>query len=160
MMGMKNVLRNFAIFAMALFMGIVVNCGAHAVEVGTIEEAQALLGRAVRAIKTDGRDSAFASFNDPKGPFVDRDLYVFVFKLDGMTLAHGGNPALVGRNVSNLKDVDGKPFMSNMINLAKDVGEGWIDYKWLNNTSKKIEAKRSYIIKIDDYLIGVGVYLK
>jgi cytochrome c len=152
--------RNFAIFAMALFMGIVANVGARAAEVGTIDEARALLDRAVAAIKAEGKDSAFAKFNDQKGTFIDRDLYVFVFKLDGTTLAHGGNPALVGRDVSGLKDVDGKPFMMDMINLAKGAGEGWIDYKWLNATNKKIEAKRSYIIKLDDFLVGVGVYLK
>src|SRR5689334_10527632 len=99
-MMMKIGLRNFAIFAMALFMGIVANCGARAAEVGTIDEARALLARAVTAIKTEGKDAAFAKFNDAKGTFVDRDLYVFVFKLDGTTLAHGGNPALVGRDVS------------------------------------------------------------
>ncbi|MEI8394701.1 MAG: cache domain-containing protein [Rhodospirillaceae bacterium] len=129
-------------------------------DIGTQDEAKALLARALELVKVEGKDAAFAKFNKPDGGFKDRDLYVFVFQLDGMTLAHGGNPAMVGKNVGGVKDVDGKPFMQNMLDLAKSAGEGTIDYKWLNPTSKKIEAKRSYIKRVDDYLLGVGVYVK
>ncbi|MBF0562897.1 MAG: cache domain-containing protein [Alphaproteobacteria bacterium] len=140
---------------------LVVACfQARADDIGSLDEAVALLNRAVTAVKTDGKDAAFAKFNSKDGGFVDRDLYVFVFGLDGMTLAHGGNPAMVGRNVGGVKDVDGKPFMKDMLDLAKSAGEGWIDYKWLNPTTHKIDAKRSYIKRIDDYLVGVGAYVK
>lgn len=144
----------------ALIMGVFVGSAAQAAETGTEAEAKALLDRALATIASEGREAAFAKFTKADGGFVDRDLYVFVFDLDGKTLAHGGNPRMVGQNVAAVKDVDGKPFMQEMLKLAKDAGGGSIDYKWMNATTKKIEAKRSLIKRVDDFLVGVGVYVK
>ena len=45
-----------------------------------------------------------------------------------------------------------------MIALAKGPGSGWVDYKWPNPITDKIEDKSSYIEKMGDYFVGVGVY--
>ena len=46
-----------------------------------------------------------------------------------------------------------------MIAIAKGPGNGWVDYKWPNPLSNKIEDKSSYIERMGDYFVGVGVYL-
>ena len=56
---------------------------------GTAEEAKAMLDKAIAFYKVNGPEKAFETFNDPKGPFVNKDLYVFAVDLNGKVLAHG-----------------------------------------------------------------------
>ena len=73
-------------------------------------------------------------------------------------LAHGANQKLVGKNVAELKDADGKLFMKEMAEMAKK-GGGWVDYKWSNPATKKVQAKSSYILPLDSGLfVGCGIY--
>jgi cytochrome c len=125
---------------------------------GTDKEATALVEKGVAFIKAEGKEKAFTEFTDNKGKFVDRDLYIFVVDFKGLTLAHGGNAKLVGKDMSGLKDADGEPFIQKMIELAKSKGNGWVDYKWTNPVTKKIEAKTTYVQKVDDYFLGCGIY--
>jgi cytochrome c len=127
-------------------------------EVGTADEAQALVKKAIALYKASGRDKAFAAISDPKGDFQHKDLYVFIQDLKGNMLAHGKNPGLVGKDLSGLKDADGKLFVAEMMQVAATKGSGWVDYKWVNAQTKKIEPKSSYIERQDDLFFGAGIY--
>ncbi|WP_096704741.1 cache domain-containing protein [Magnetospirillum sp. 15-1] len=124
------------------------------------EQARVLLDRAVGKVKSDGPDKAFAAFNDPKGGFVARDLYVFVFDLKGKYMASGGNPKLTGSDASNLHDAEGKAIVHEMINIANSTGKGEVDYMWLNRVDNRVEKKRSMIQRVGDYIVGVGYYFQ
>lgn len=78
--------------------------------------------------------------------------------MSGVCVAHGARPALIGKNLITLKDQDGKSLVREMRDIAKDQGKGWFDYKWPNPLSSKIEDKASYVEKMGDYWVGVGVY--
>ncbi|MGE5622057.1 MAG: cache domain-containing protein [Bacillota bacterium] len=132
--------------------------GAGAADKAAQDQAVALVKKAAAYLQANGKDKAFAEFNNPKGQFAERDLYVFVNDLEGNTLAHGGNPKLVGKNVMELKDADGKLFIKEMTELAKTKGKGWVDYKWPNPVTKAIEAKTTYVERAGDVLIGCGIY--
>ncbi|MBP1202092.1 signal transduction histidine kinase [Duganella sp. 1411] len=125
---------------------------------GTAAEATAMVQRAVEYLKANGPAKAYAAFNDQAGQFKDRDLYVFVIDFNGKVQAHGANAKLIGKDLMNLKDADDKFFMKEMIDTAKTKGKGWIDYKWPNPVSKAIESKSTYFEKVDDTLVGCGVY--
>jgi cytochrome c len=125
---------------------------------GTAKEAQTLVEKGMAYIKANGKEKAFAEFTDTKGKFIDRDLYIFVVDFKGLTLAHGGNPKLVGKDMSELKDSDGKFFIKAFIELAKTKGSGWVDYKWQNPVTKNIEPKSTYIQRYEDYFLGCGIY--
>ena len=127
---------------------------------GTPAEAEALVKKAVTLIKTNGAEKAFAEFSDPKGKFVNGDLYIFVYDLNGKCVAHGGNPKMVGKDLIDLKDSDGKAFVKERIELATKKGKGWQDYKFTNPVSKSIESKKAYIEKVDKYIVGSGAYSK
>lgn len=129
-----------------------------AAELGTRDEAQAMANRAVALIAASGKE-AFGKFEDANGGFKDRDLYVFVYDLNGVNLSHGANKALIGKNLREMKDVDGKLLIDEMIKLVSAKDEGWVDYKWQNPVSKKIEDKSSFVKKAgNDMFVGVGVY--
>ena len=129
---------------------------------GTAKEAETLVKKAATYIEANGKEKGFAEFTDTKGKFTDRDLYIFVVDFNGLTLAHGGNSKLVGKEMSELKDADGKFFIKEFIKLAKTKGSGWVDYKWENPVTKKIEQKSTYIQRQrqEDYFLGCGIYKK
>ena len=125
---------------------------------GTAGEAEALVKKAIAYMKSNGKDAAFAEINNPKGRFTVRDLYVFVYDMNGKCVAHGQNLKMIGKDLAEMKDADGKMFVKERIEIAKTKGNGWQDYKFTNPITKNIEQKRAYIEKHDDYIVGSGIY--
>jgi cytochrome c len=126
---------------------------------GNADEAKAMVEKAATLLKDSGPDQAFAAFDDPANKdFHDRDLYIFVRSMDGNTVAHGANKGMIGHTNLDLKDADGKPYNKEMIDLANSKGSGWVDYRWVNPVSHKIEPKSSFIVKVGDYVVGAGFY--
>jgi len=129
-----------------------------AAEKATAAEAEAMIQKAIDYYKANGKDKTLAEISNPSGQFVKGDLYVFVWDMNGVVIAHGTNAKLIGKDMSQLKDVDGKQFVSDGVQLAKTQGKGWIDYKWSNPTTKKVEAKSTYVVKVDDIIFCCGIY--
>lgn len=138
----------------ALFV-LVLSFSVHAADQATPEDAKALSEKAAAFIKENGIDAAKAAFQTPGAPWHDRDLYVFVFNHQGITVIHGAKESLVGRNLTKLRDVDGKLFLKEIVSVAD---KGWVDYKWQNPVTNKVAAKTSYVINDGKYNIGVGAY--
>ena len=122
------------------------------------DEAEAMVKAAIAYYKANGMAKAFAEINNSKGQFVKGELYVFAYDMNGNCVAHGFSQKLIGTNLMNIKDPDGKLYVKERIELAKTKGSGWQDYKFTNPTTKKIENKTAYIEKIDDLIFGCGVY--
>tara|TARA_R110002012_G_scaffold67028_4_gene174910 strand:+ start:141 stop:587 length:447 start_codon:yes stop_codon:yes gene_type:complete len=129
--------------------------GATAAEFASEAEAKAMAEKAAAHIKSAGLDSAIKDFMAAGGEWHDRDLYVFVFDLKGTTIAHGAKAALVGRDLTGLRDVDGKQFIQDFLKVTD---ADWVDYKWQNPTSNAVEPKTSYIIRLANEVVGVGAY--
>jgi signal transduction histidine kinase len=125
---------------------------------GTVKEAQAMLAKAVAFYKANGQAKAFAAFDDTKGKFVDRDIYIYVSDMNAKILSHGANPALIGKTLIDLKDTDGKLFMKELVDKAKTKSSGSIDYKWTKPTTKKVETKTVFYEKVGDVIIVCGAY--
>jgi cytochrome c len=123
----------------------------------TADEAKAMAVKAAEYLKSVGADKALAEFNAKEGPWHDRDLYITVQDNNGVMLAHGTNSGLIGKSLIDLKDVDGKAFTREMLAI-KDVG--WVDFKWQNPLTRSVEPKRQYIVRVGEYLVGVGAYAK
>jgi signal transduction histidine kinase len=152
---MLRKLKMAAVVALAM---LGVHFGAIAASNGSADEAKSMVEKAVKVLQAEGKDKAFPQFNDTAGKFVDRDLYVFVLNMEGVTVSHGANKALIGKSLLNLKDADGKAFIQEMLDMANKSGSGWVDYKWPNPVTKKVEGKSSYIQKTGDVIVGVGIY--
>ncbi|MCH8619998.1 cache domain-containing protein [Undibacterium sp. TS12] len=134
---------------------------AQAADKGTADEAIALVKKAAAYLKENGKEKAYAEFNNPSGQFVNKDLYVFVYNTngDGINRAHGANAKMVGKNLLELKDADGMPIVKSFLDVANSkTGHGWVDYKWPNPTTKQMEPKSTYIERVGDVLIGCGIY--
>jgi cytochrome c len=131
----------------ALLLGFA-SAPAVAFERGTRDEAVAMVKRIQDRFKKDGPEETFKAVTGKDTAFNDRDLYPFIYTLDGTRcVAHGANAALVG-----------KFLIRELAETAKHTGHGWVDYKWPNPVTKMIESKSSYVERMGDYFVGVGVY--
>ena len=131
---------------------------AHAQTKATANEATAMVKKGVAFIKANGKDKAYAEISNKTGQFVDRDLYLVVYGLDGLVRAHGANEKMIGKNLIDLKDIDGKEFVRERVEMAKTKGTFWQDYKFTNPVTKKIEPKSMYCEKLDDAAVCGGIY--
>jgi len=111
-------------------------------------------------LQDKGKDYALKVFSVSKGPFIDRELYVFVCSMDGVMLAHPYRRDLVGQNVVALKDSKGKEIFQEFRKVAEERGSGWVDYWWSKPGEQGQFAKMTYIKRIPDQnlYVGVGYY--
>ncbi len=125
----------------------------------TKEDAVAMVKKGVAAIKSGGADKTYAEFGDKANTtWHHRDLYLVVYGLDGVVHAHGANAKMVGKNLIELKDIDGKAFVKERVDMAKTHGTFWQDYKFTNPETKKIEPKSMYCEKLDETVVCGGIY--
>ena len=124
----------------------------------TADEATAMVKQGVAFIKANGADKGYAEISNKQGRFIDRDLYLVVYGLDGTVHAHGANEKMIGRNLIALKDIDGKEFVKERVELARAKGNFWQDYKFTNPVSKKVEPKAMYCEKLDETVVCGGIY--
>ena len=115
---------------------------------------------ASKMMKADGKDKTLAAINDPAGKFVKGEIYVFAYDLNGVIIAHPKNAKLIGKNMLEVPDVDGKLFRKDIVQMAKKKEGGWVDYKYKNPETGKIELKTTYVLGADDVAICCGIYKK
>lgn len=126
---------------------------------GSKAEAVTMVKRVQETFKKEGAQATFKEVSDiSTKAFHDRDLYPFIYDLSGVCVSHGARPALIGKKLIDLKDQDGKYLIREMVKIAETTGSGWVDYKWPNPLTNKIEDKSSYIERMGDYFVGVGIY--
>jgi signal transduction histidine kinase len=123
------------------------------------EEAVVMVKKGVAYLKANGADKAYAEISNAKGSFIDRDLYLVAYTLEGKCVAHGANPKQIGRDLIDLTDIDGKYFVKDRVAMVKAKPAGaWQEYKFTNPVSKKIEPKVMYCEKAGEVAICGGVY--
>jgi cytochrome c len=125
----------------------------------TQDEVAALTLKAAGIIESQGTEAARELFNKD-GEFKYGEIYVNLIDFAGTWLIYPPRPAGVGQSVINVKDADGKFLVQDIIKLAKDKGEGWVEYRWLNPVSNKIEPKVSFVKRIPgkELVTYVGIY--
>lgn len=144
--------------ALALALAWVIAWPLYANAQGTPAEAQALAERAAAHMTEVGPKQAIEDFNDPNGKFVDRDLFVVVYDPDRKVASSNGVKAYLGRDATRFVDADGNEFGKAIIATAEKSGTGWVEYRMTNPVTMKVELKRSYVIKVGDYIVFVGAY--
>ena len=133
---------------------------ARGAEFATKAEAEAMVQKGVKFLKANGKEKTYSEISKKDGQFSDRDLYLTVYGLDGVVRAHGANAKMIGKNLMEIKDVDGKAFVRERVELAKKKQPFWQDYKFTNPVSGLIEPKSAYCVPEDDMVVCGGVYLK
>lgn len=125
----------------------------------TRDDAQKMVKAGVAAIKARGADAVYHEITGKDAKWIKQDLYLVVYGLDGKGLAHGANPKQVGVDLIGLKDIDGKLFVKERVELAKTNPNGfWQEYKFTNPETKKIEPKEMYCERLAETIVCGGIY--
>jgi len=124
------------------------------------QKAKNWVSKAIAFYKASGKEIALAEFTNPKGPFVQDEMYIFVLDPKGIMIAHGANEKYEGKNFIDIKDSTGKSFIQEIINTANVNGNGWIDYQWYNPVTKETKNKSVYFERVDDLIFCSGIYIE
>lgn len=120
-------------------------------------QARALLARAEQHLRDKG-DEALASFSRAD-EFVEGELYVYAIDTQGNFLASGGSSVtLIGRNVTDLQDSEGRAFMREILEGARTAGDGRVEYRWRNPSTGRNEQKIALYRKVGERILVVGYY--
>jgi two-component system NarL family sensor kinase len=89
-----------------------------------------------------------------------RDGYFFVYSLDGRVLMHSRQPELIGQNLWELRDPQGRPTIQQLIHQAK-AGGGYVEYLWRKPSSSLLAPKLGYVVAVPqwNWMLGTGLYL-
>jgi len=108
----------------------------------------------------NGNNAAVESFNDREGDFIDGELYIFAYDMNGTTLAHPYQPGVVGKNRANLTDENGLAIHASCKDLAAR-GGGYLYFTFVNPSENyRKELKLVAIRPVDEtWYVGSGIYI-
>jgi signal transduction histidine kinase len=151
----KTILRVFICVVSLLFVAI----GARAEDRPTQAEAQQIALKAAAVIKEKGIEAARQAFY-ADGEFKHGEIYVSVLSEEGVWLIYPPKPASEGLSGVEVKDVDGRFLVRDIITVAKSKGEGWTEYRWMNPATNRIAQKITYVKSVPERgaIACVGIY--
>ena len=117
--------------------------------------------RIASLIKAKGKDEMMKRINAKDPDFVQGQLYIDLRDVKtGIVLAHPYNPSIVGKDLTDVPDANGKKYRREIIELAAAKGKGWVDYQYKNPSTGKIGPKTTYILLVDGVVLEAGIYKK
>lgn len=145
--------------ATALCLGLA--CSGALANEPTEKDAIAMAERGAALVKSKGKDEMIKRISAKDPEYVQGELYVGMRDIKtGIMLAHPHNPSIVGKDLTDVPDANGKKYRRAIIELASAKGKGWVDYMYKNPTTGKIEPKTTYVMKVDDVVLEAGIYKK
>lgn len=149
----KTAIVIFALFSMAL--------PAMAEDFAVAKDAEALVAKLVKAVAADSA-ATFKEITAKDPKWVHGDLYPWSLDLKGHVLAHGATEKLVGKDLLELQDIDGKQFVKEYVQATDAKGKSWTDFRYTDPVTKKVLPKSAYCEKVGlksgDVLVCAGIY--
>ena len=129
-------------------------------QLGTAEQARAMLDRAISALKSN-EATALSEFNDPNNKqFHERDLYVFCYNMSDGKITVYESPALLDVDVRTLALKD-DPIGKRVYEALQSAPEGslvTIDYKFPKPGTTEPVPKQTLETRIGNQGCGVTYY--
>ena len=145
-------------FLAAVLIGGLVSA-AFATDFLTPDQVRLLTLKAADLIAANDIDKAREKFHAP-GEFRAGEIYVGVIDTNGTWLVYPPNPRNEGKSALNVKDQNGMLVVQEILKLAAEKGQGWIEYRWLNPATNKIQPKVTYVARVNNrnMVTYIGVY--
>ncbi len=118
------------------------------------------LGEILKDVKDENqRLDIIRKFIDPIRFFNDQSGYFFVYNYDCVNLAHAIDKTIVGKDLTDYKDMKGNLAIQELSARAKS-GGGFVTFWWPHPQSKIEMKKLGYVEPIPgtQYFIGTGYY--
>ena len=127
----------------------------------TPEYLKTFVEKAYVYAQTHTKEEALRAFNDPDGEFIDGELYIFAYDMNGTALALPYQDKLVGVNRMQAEDIIGVKYVERGIARVKQ-GGGYIFFQYPNpDKDFARELKLTYAMPVDnDWCIGAGFYIQ
>ena len=158
---MKLRLALSAVIAMAAM-----HAGDAAAQTATLDQAKDLVKKGRAYLKQHGCKKTFEDISTGKALTVPehKELYLYVYDEKLNNLAHGGNPKLVGKNLWDMRDGNGKFLNQELLKAAK-AGGGAVEFDFFNPNTRKVDPKTGWAEWEDKadcggVMIGSGIYRK
>lgn len=127
----------------------------------TEKDAIAMAERGAAMVKAKGKEEVMKRITAKDPSFVQGSLYIDMRDVkNGVVLAHPYNQSIVGKDLIDVPDANGKLYRREIVELAAAKGKGWVDYMYKNPTTGKIEPKTTYILLVDGVVLEAGLYKK
>jgi signal transduction histidine kinase len=127
----------------------------------TEKDAIAMAEKGAAFVKAHGKEEMMKKISARDPDYVQGSLYVDMRDIKtGIVLAHPINPSIVGKDLTDIPDANGKKYRREIIELAAAKGHGWVDYQYKNPATGKIEPKTTYILRVGDVVLEAGIYKK
>ena len=140
---------------------LILSCAGALAAEPTEKDAIAMAERGAAMVKAKGKDEVMKRITAKDPEFVQGSLYIDMRDVrTGIVLAHPYNPSIVGKDLTDVPDANGKKYRREIIELAAAKGKGWVDYQYKNPTTGKIEPKTTYILLVDGVVLEAGLYKK
>ena len=125
---------------------------------GTAAEAKAMLEKVAVAMKADTAKT-IAQINKGEGGFKDRDLYAVCVGPDGKVVAHGADQTRIGLIMKDVKDVTGKAYGAEFVNVAVEGKFAEVSYMFPRPGADKTPVQKvSIVTKVADHICNLGYY--
>jgi signal transduction histidine kinase len=127
----------------------------------TEKDAIAMSERGAALVKAQGKDELIKRITAKDPQYVQGAMYIYMRDFaSGANIAHPFNQTIVGKDMNEVPDVNGKYYRKDIYDLARKDGKGWVDYMYKNPTNGKIESKTSYVQRVGDVILVTGIYKK
>ncbi|MCK6423737.1 MAG: methyl-accepting chemotaxis protein [Burkholderiaceae bacterium] len=123
---------------------------------GCADEARALCERAADTVQREGLDAAVRRFHDPKGGFIDRDLFVIVLNRRNHFLAFGADPSKADKPAVAAPGVDLDDLCRRTLATAA-AGGGWVEFRGIHPITRQPVEKMSYVCPAGELAVLVSV---
>ena len=139
---------------------LIIGCGSYNMQMDRafIED---LVNRAASLLHEQG-EAAFGLLRDKSGPFVFMDTYVFVQDPDGTERMNAAMPYLEGKNLIEVRDLQGRAVVRDQIAIAMAEGSAWLEHDWFLPGSNTPAPKQTFVRKVQHgertFIVGSGLY--
>lgn len=92
----------------------------------------------------------------------NNEQYMFILTYNGLELGNGKYPEIIGKNIWNMKDVNGVKVNQKLIKKVKKSEDGvYITQKWIKHTHELDHDKLYYAKSVPEWewIIGSGIYI-
>ncbi len=153
---MKQLLRTTAVACLCLTASM-----AGATTDPTPRDAIAMVEKGAAMVRAKGKDEVLRRIAAKDPGFIHGSLYLYVRDLKtGVVLAHPINRTIVGKDLTDVPDTNGKAYRREILQVAAKSGKGWVDYTYKNPETGRIEPKTTYLLRMDDIVLEAGIYKK
>lgn len=127
------------------------------------EDTLSLVDKAVEMFRQQGSTTAIKAINDPQGPLMNGEIYVFAVTMDNVLIGHPSNVFSSRINVGNLNDSSGVQVFQKFKEIVEKNGSGWVEYSWGKLGYDDLPCrKRCFVKKVpgENVYLGAGYHME